>query len=129
MPLSRSPESAGLLYEIEHGKKNTFESLTGMVRARDHLRAALSALQAPEMNGSFPPECADTVASSLAIVFSAAKGGDWKGRETLSRARKRALLMRLPPDDDRRGQADRSTWQGAAIHAAHPALPSCAPVS
>lgn len=93
-------ETAGMLFEIEHGKKNTFESLAGMVRSRDHLRAALSALQAPEMVGSFPSDCADTVASALAVVFAAAKGGDWKDRDSLRRARKRALLMRVPPADE-----------------------------
>jgi uncharacterized protein (TIGR02266 family) len=96
-------ETSGMLYELEHGNKNTFDNLAGAVRARDHLRTALSALQAPEMAGSFPPECADVVASALAIVFAAARGGDWKDRELLRRARKRALMMRVPVasgDDD-----------------------------
>lgn len=89
-------ETSGMLYELEHGNKNTFDNLAAAVRARDHLRTALSALQAPEMAGSFPPECADVVASALAIVFAAARGGDWKDRELLRRARKRALMMRVP---------------------------------
>ena len=62
-------ETAGMLYEIEHGKKNTFDSLAGAVRARDHLRTALSALQAPEMAGTFPPECAEVVASALPVFL------------------------------------------------------------
>lgn len=91
-------EAASMLFEIEHGEKNAFDSLTSSVRARDHLRTALSALQAPELAGSFPAECAEVVASSLAIIFSAAKGGDWKDREALKRARKRALMMGLPSE-------------------------------
>ncbi len=90
-------ETSSMLFELERQTKSAFDSLTSAVRARDHLRAALSALQAPEMAGRFPPECADVVASALAIVFSAAKGGDWQDREALRRARKRALLMRVPP--------------------------------
>jgi uncharacterized protein (TIGR02266 family) len=92
-------ETSSMLFELEHEKKSAFDSLTSAVRARDHLRAALSALQAPEMAGRFPAECADIVASALAIIFSAAKGGDWQDRESLRRARKRALLMRVPQDE------------------------------
>jgi len=92
-------ETSSMLFELEHEKKSAFDSLTSAVRARDHLRAALSALQAPEMAGRFPAECADIVASALAIIFSAAQGGDWQDRESLRRARKRALLMRVPPDE------------------------------
>jgi uncharacterized protein (TIGR02266 family) len=92
-------ETSSMLFELEHEKKSAFDSLTSAVRARDHLRAALSALQAPEMAGRFPAECADIVASALAIIFSAAKGSDWQDREALRRARKRALLMRVPHDD------------------------------
>jgi uncharacterized protein (TIGR02266 family) len=90
-------EAASMLFELEHGDKNAFDSLTSSVRARDHLRTALSALQAPELAGSFPPDCAEIVASALAIIFSAAQGGDWKDREALQRARKRALLMHVRP--------------------------------
>jgi uncharacterized protein (TIGR02266 family) len=92
-------ETSSMLFELEHEKKSAFDSLTSAVRARDHLRAALSALQAPEMAGRFPAECADIVASALAIIFSAAKGGDWQDRESLRRARKRALLMRVPQNE------------------------------
>jgi uncharacterized protein (TIGR02266 family) len=92
-------ETSSMLFELEHEKKSAFDSLASAVRARDHLRAALSALQAPEMAGRFPSECADIVASALAIIFSAAKGGDWQDRESLRRARKRALLMRVPQDE------------------------------
>lgn len=100
-------EAASMLFELEHGQKNAFDSLTSSVRARDHLRTALSALQAPELAGSFPSECAEVVASSLAIIFSAAKGGDWKDREALKRARKLALMARVPPagSDDHTGPA------------------------
>ena len=70
-------EASGVLFELEHESKSDFDCLAGAVRARDHLRTALSALQAPEMAGSFPVECAEAVASALAIVFSAAKGQDY----------------------------------------------------
>ena len=89
-------ETSSLLYQIEHNQPNTFDSLALMVRARDHLRTALQALQAPEIAGLCPDVCADVVATALALVFAAAKGGDWQGRDELRRVRRRALMLRVP---------------------------------
>ncbi len=92
-------EASGVLFELEHESKSDFDCLAGAVRARDHLRTALSALQAPEMAGSFPVECAEAVASALAIVFSAAKGQDWQEQDRLREASHKATERRAENND------------------------------
>lgn len=87
-------EASGILFEIERGHLTTFDALTMSVRARDFLRLALEALQEPDVLVQCPQSCAEGVAQALALVFAAAHGGDWKGRDELRRARQRVITQR-----------------------------------
>jgi uncharacterized protein (TIGR02266 family) len=93
-------ETASVLYQVEHDRPSAFDSLALMVRGRDHMRTALQAVQAPEIAGLCPDVCAEVVAQALALVFVAASGGDWQGRDELRRVRRRALTLRVPMEQE-----------------------------